>query len=108
MKYVYLTKGQLLDFFGKAKITEKDEVIEASASDVLIQGDNLTVKVEKATNLFLYKEFSTLMDGDWISGKVDYAKFSSGVVHATGSVLNLPEKGAVINSKNRDYVMKVQ
>ena len=108
LAYAYMTKGQLLDFFGKAKITEKDGVIEASASDVLVKGDNLSMKVESATKLFLYKKFSTTMGDDPISGEISYAKFTSGISHVSTSTLSLPSKKAVINSKNKDYVQKVQ
>jgi len=107
-QYAFMSKGQLLDFFDKAVITEKDGIIEATSSDVLVKGDKLTVKVESATKLFIHKEFSSVMGEDPISGKIDYGKFKSGISHASSSVLNLPEKKAVINSKNKDYVQKVQ
>lgn len=108
ISYTYMTKGQLLDFFGKAKISEANGVITASAGDVFAKGDLLTVKVESATKLFLHKEFSGFMGEDPISGKIDYAKFKSGVSHATTNVLNLPAKKAVINAKNQDYSMRVE
>ena len=107
IEYSFMTKGQLLDFFGKADITEKDGVIEATASDIFIKGDKMTVQVESATKLFLKKEFSTLMGDDPINVEIVYGKFSSGISHATTSMLNLPAKKAVINSKNKDYVQKV-
>jgi len=107
-QYAFMSKGQLLDFFDKAVITEKDGIIEATSPDVLVKGDKLTVKVESDTKLFIHKEFSSVMGEDPISGKIDYGKFKSGISHATSSVLNLPEKKAVINSKNKDYVQKVQ
>ncbi len=107
-QYAFMSKGQLLDFFDKAVITEKDGVIEATSSDVLMKGDKLTVKVESATKLFIHKEFSSLMGEDPISGKIDYSKFSSGISHVSTSALTLPAKKAVINSKNKDYVQKVQ
>lgn len=106
--YAFLTKGQLLDFFSKAMITEKDGIIEAIGTDIFMKGDQLTVKVELETKLFLYKQFSTMMGDDPISGEIVYEKFTSGVSHASSYVLNLPAKGAVIKSTNRDYVYKVQ
>ncbi len=106
-QYAFMSKGQLLDFFDKAVITEKDGVIEATSSDVLVKGDKLTVKVESATKLFIHKEFSSVMGEDPISGVIDYGKFKSGISHASPSVLNLPAKKAVINSTNKDYVQKV-
>lgn len=110
VSYTYMTKGQLIDFFGKAKITEKDGIYIATAGDVFIKGDSLTVYVEKETKLFTQKKFSSFLgeDKDPISGDIPYAKFSTGVSHATGSVLNLPAKKAVINATNQDYSKRVQ
>lgn len=105
--YTYMTKGQLLDFFDKADIKEKDGIIEATASDVFVKGDNLTVKVESATKLFIYKKFNSTMGEDPIDGEITYKKFTSGISHVSESTLNLPAKKAVIKSKNRDYVQKV-
>jgi len=107
VQYYFMSKGQLLDFYGKAEITETDGIIVATGTDIFVKGDKLTLKVESATKLFLHKEFSSMMGEDPINGEVNYGKFKSGVSHPTTSTLNLPEKGAVINSKNKDYVMKV-
>ena len=108
MSYTYMTKGQLLDFFGKAELTEADGILIATAKDVYAKGDMLTVKVEKETKLFVHKKFSGFMGEDPISGEINYAKFKSGVSHATTNVLTLPAKNAVINSENKDYSQRVQ
>jgi len=108
LAYMYMTKGQLIDFFGKAEMKEKDGILEATASDVHVKGDNLTVKVDMATKLFLYKKFSSTMGEDPINGEITYDKFNSGISHVSKSTLNLPAKNAVIKSNNRDYVQKVQ
>ncbi len=106
--YAFMTKGQLLDFFGKADIKENDGVIEASAKDVYMKGDNLTIKVESATKLFLYKKFSSFVGEDTVEGELIYDKFSSGISHVSKSSLNMPAKKAIINSVNKDYVVRVQ
>jgi hypothetical protein len=108
LAYTFMSKGQLLDFFAKAEITEKNGIIEASAKDVHVKGDVLMIRIESSTKLFLYKKFSSILDGDPISGEINYGKFSSGVSHGTTSILNLPEKNAVINSENKDYSQRVQ
>jgi hypothetical protein len=105
--YIYLTKGQLLDFFSKAKITDEKGVLTAKASDVLVKGDQLTIQVDKATKLFISKSFSSSMGEDPISGEIHYDKFSSGISHVSTSTLNLPAKNAVIKSCNKDFVKRV-
>lgn len=108
--YTYMSKGQLIDFFGKAEITEKDGIIQAAAGDVFIKGDSVTIFVDSATKLFTHKEFSSFLgeDRDPISADIPYELFSSGVSHAKGSIMNLPAKKAVINAKNQDYSKRVQ
>lgn len=106
--YSFMSKGQLIDFFSKAEITEKDGVLLATAKDVLVKGDVLTFQVDPSTKLFLSKNFSSLLGADQISGQLNYGKFSSGVSHGTTSVLNLPAKKAVIDSENKDYTIRIQ
>ena len=105
--YIYMTKGQLLDFFSKAKITDEKGVLTATASDVLVKGDQLTIQVDKATKLFISKSFSSSMGDDPITGEIRYEEFSSGISHVSTSTLNLPAKNAVIKSTNKDFVKRV-
>jgi hypothetical protein len=106
--YTFMSKGQLLDFFGKAEIVENNGIIEATAKDVFVKGDVVTVKVESSTKLFIHKKFSSLLGEDPISGEIEYGKFSSGISHGTKTVLNLPAKKAVITSENKDYSQRIQ
>jgi hypothetical protein len=106
--YTYMSKGQLLDFFGKAELSQADGILTAEAKDVYKKGDMLTIKVDQATNLFVHKHFSSSMGEDPISGKINYEKFSNGISHVKNHVLNLPAKNAVINSENKDYSQRIQ
>jgi len=108
MAYTFMSKGQLLDFFSKATVTEKDGIIEATAKDIYVKGDILTIQVESSTKLFIQKKFSSLLENDPVSGEINYAKFSTGVSHGTTTVLNLPSKKAVINAENKDYSQRVK
>jgi len=108
LAYTYMTKGQLIDFFGKATVTEKDGIIEATAENVYVEGDKLTVRVEAATNLFLSKKFSSLLGKDPVDGEVKYEKFSSGVNHGSTTLLNMPAQKMRIDAVNQDYSQRVQ
>ncbi|MDZ7648148.1 MAG: hypothetical protein U5K54_13745 [Cytophagales bacterium] len=108
LAYTYMTKGQLLDFFGKATITEKDGVYEATGQDVYVKGDKLTVLIDSKTKLYHDKKFSSLLGKDPIDGEIKYALFSSGVNHGAETVLNLPAKKATIDAKNQDYSQRVK
>ena len=108
LTYTYMSKGQLLDFFDKSTITEKDGTVEIAGVNVYMQGDSLTVIVDSATKLFINKKFSSMLDEDPISGVIKYEKFSSGIMHGSETIMNLPGKNAVINAKNQDYSERIQ
>ena len=105
--YAYMSKGQLLDFFDKAVITDVGDYYQIVGESILVQGDKLTVVVEKATNLFASKKFSTKLGEDPLDGEIKYDKFSSGISHVTETTMNLTAKGAVIIAKNQDYSQRV-
>lgn len=105
--YTFMSKGELLDFFEKATITEKNGVIDATAENVNVKGDKLTVLIDAATYLFISKKFSSFLDKDAIDGEINYEKFSSGINHGTTTVINLPAQKAKVESKNQDYSKRV-
>jgi hypothetical protein len=106
--YTFMTKGQLLDFFGKATVTEKDGIIEATGENVYVKGDKLTIHVDSKTNLYIDKKFSSLLGKDPIDGEIKYAKFSSGINHGSETVLNMPAQKMKIDAKNQDYSQRVK
>jgi hypothetical protein len=108
ISYTFMSKGQLLDFFEKATITEVGNTYEVTGTNVYVQGDKLTVVVEKDTKLFLKKTFSSMLDDkNPVDGVINYEKFSSGVSHGSTTVLNLPAKKAKIDAVNKDYSQRV-
>jgi pyruvate formate-lyase activating enzyme-like uncharacterized protein len=108
LAYTFMTKGQLLDFFSKATVTEKDGVFEAVGENVYVQGDKLTLHVDVKTNLYLDRKFSSLVGKDAIDGEINYEKFSSGTNHVSTTVLNMPAQKMKIDAKNQDYTQRVK
>jgi hypothetical protein len=107
LKYTYMTKGELIDFFGKATVTEKNGIIEATAENVYVKGDKLTVLIEAATNLYIFKKFSSLLGKDAIDGQIKYEKFSSGVNHGSTTTLSMPAQKMKIEAVNQDYSIRM-
>lgn len=105
--YTFMTKGQLVDFFTKATVTEANGVIEATGENVYVQGDKLTMRIDASTKLFLSKKFSSLLGKDAVDGEINYEKFSSGVNHVSTTVLNMPAQKMKINAVNQDYSQRV-
>ncbi len=108
LEYTFMTKGELLDFFGKATVTEKDGLIEAVADNVHVDGDRLLVRIDPQSHLFTYKEFTSLLDNYKVEGKLNYENFSGGTNHMSSSTLNLPGQKMTIDSKNQDYSIRVK
>jgi hypothetical protein len=106
--YTFMTKGQLIDFFGKATVSEKDGIVEATGQDIYVKGDKLTIWVDKNTNLYTKKKFSSLLGKDAVDGEINYEKFSSGVNHGSTTILNMPAQKMKIDAKNQDYSQKVK
>lgn len=107
ISYTFMSKGQLLDFFEKATVTEKNGVIEAVAENVNVKGDKLTLLIDAATYLFINKKFSSFLNKDAMDGEIKYEKFSSGINHGSETVINLPAQKAKIEAKNQDYSKRV-
>jgi hypothetical protein len=108
LAYTYMTKGQLLDFFSKAEITEKDGVITATGKNIYVAGDQLTIRIDAKSKYYLSKSFSTKLGEDPINGKVQYETFtSSGVNHISTTKLEMPSEKITINGENKDYTIKV-
>lgn len=108
MDYAMMSKGELLDFFDKATVTEKEGFIEAVATGVRIPGDRLLVRIDPEILLFTYKEFSSLLGNDRVEGRLSYSYFSNGTSHLESTSLNLPAQKMTIESANQDYTIRVQ
>jgi pyruvate formate-lyase activating enzyme-like uncharacterized protein len=108
LNYTHMSKGSLLDFFEKAVVTEVGSIYyEITGKNVLMEGDLLTLVVEKETLLFMSMKFSSKVDSDPVEGTVSYEKFSSGINHVANTTLKLAAKNAVINAKNQDYSQRI-
>jgi hypothetical protein len=108
LAYTFMTKGQLLDFFTKATVAEKNGMIEATGENIYVKGDKLTLFLDAKTNLYTKKVFSSLLGTDPISGEINYEKFSSGINHGTTTILNMPAQKMKIDAKNQDYSQRVK
>jgi hypothetical protein len=108
LKYSFMSKGELLDFFSKATVTDKGATLEATADNVYVQGDKLLVVVDSKTNLFKFKKFSSFLGKDPVDGELNYESFSTGISHGTTTVLNMPAQKMKIDAVNQDYSKRVK
>jgi hypothetical protein len=107
--YAYMTKGELVDFFDKATVTSDGKTITATGKNVLQAGDEMTILIDPATNLFIRKTFKAKSGEDPIEGTVDYATFTTtGINHVAKCYLMMPAKAMQVNTENIDYTQRVQ
>ncbi len=106
--YTFMSKGQLMDFFDKATITEKEQMYVVVGENVYVKGDKLTIWIDINTNLPLKKEFSSFLDNDAIDGLINYETFSTGVSHGSTTMLNMPAQRMKIDAMNKDYTKRVK
>jgi hypothetical protein len=63
--YVYMTRGQVVDFFGKARKTEAvgyDNALRLDAENVVNPGDSVTLFGDKSTAFPIYLAFTVPLD----------------------------------------------
>jgi|GEM_PF-451434 hypothetical protein len=63
--YVYMTRGQVVDFFTKARKTEAvgyENALRADGESVLVKGDSVTLIGDKSTAFPIYIAFSAPVD----------------------------------------------
>lgn len=107
LDYTHMSKGSLLDFFEKSEVKEVGNTYEISGKNVLMEGDLLTVIIDKESKLFISKKFSSRIGEDPVDGAISFEKFSSGINHGSITILKLAAKNAVIEAKNQDYSQRV-
>lgn len=110
LNYSYMSKGELVDFFDKATVTTAaDGRLQATATNVLQAGDELTLLIDPTTHLFVRKTFKAKSGADPIEGTIDYDTFkSNGINHVTKSYLMMPAKAMQVNTENIEYTQRVE
>jgi len=104
MEYIFMSKGTLVDVFDRAKITESSDDITVEADSLFVAGDKLTMTIDPTTKLTRKLSFSTTMQGDPISGVVNYGAMSNGLVKATKVQLDIPAKQVQIVTETSDWI----
>jgi len=105
--YLYMSKGDLVDFFDKAKIDESGVDIVATAKDVKVKGDELILTVDKKTFLIRKQQYKTLMGTDPVSGDMTYKQYENGLNTVSAMNINMPAKKLKGKATNYDFAKKL-
>lgn len=75
-KYVYMSRGEVVDFFENARVTEAvgyDNALRVDGENVLTEGDSVTLYGDRATAFPIHLLFNAPYDGKtWIKGEVKF------------------------------------
>ncbi len=103
-KYIFMSKGTLVDVFDKAKITEAEKSIDISAADIFVKGDVLSMTVDPATKLTTGLTFTTIMGEDTITGSVTMGMIENGPGKPTHVEIDIPTQKIKITSETYDWI----
>ncbi|MDF1826403.1 MAG: hypothetical protein P1U68_17290 [Verrucomicrobiales bacterium] len=117
-KYVYMSRGEVVDYFENGKVTEAvgyDNALRVDGENVLTEGDSVTLYGDRATAYPIYLIFSAPYDDKtWIKGEVKFRHLSQlNGFYAPRVSAEFEEKGALgkakflyIDVESHDYVAK--
>ncbi len=109
MKYIYMSEGQMLDFFNKATITEPGNVINVQANSLYETGDQLIMVLNQGSLSFVKQSFNTTVNGtDAVTGSVSYKTFSNGLTAVDAGEIDLPAKNMKLMMSNSGFAKKLQ
>jgi hypothetical protein len=107
--YLYLNKGQMVNFFDAASISQSGSTITVVGSNVNQPNDQLTLNMATGTYAYISQSFrSTVKNGDAISGTIHYRTFSNGLTAISTGELDLPAKNMKLMISNTNYAKKLQ
>ncbi|MFI5210280.1 MAG: hypothetical protein ACHQ2E_07545 [Gemmatimonadales bacterium] len=102
-KYMAPTPGTMMDFYSKATFTASpDGAVAVSAPAFMQPGDRATFYVNQKTNKPERYTFTTVLEGDPVTGTVNYGQVTGGPQYAEQITVAVPAKEvtAVINNFN--------
>jgi len=104
-QYMAPTPGNMMDFYSKAAISQApDGTAQVSAGGFLKPGDSATFWIDKATKIPVRYAFTTALDADAVSGKVEYGKVDGGPQYAARITVSVPSKELTAKVETYEYV----
>jgi hypothetical protein len=106
-KYMFMSKGDMVDFFDKATVTENSNEVLASAKNVYVKNDQLDLTVDKTSLMYKSQSIKTFIGADAVNCGVTYKKLSNGLNAADVMTLELPAQKMKVVATNYDYAKKL-
>lgn len=104
-RYTTPTRGQMLDFYGKAKTSKTaDGAIRYTALGFLEPDDTATFWIDAASGQVDRFGFMTMLDGLKVLGEVEYGRLDDGTRYAENITVEVPEKRVRAVVETFDYI----
>jgi len=104
-KYTTPTPGTMLDFYAKAEMTpEADGSVKVAGTGFMQPGDSATFWIDQQTGGVKKFTFTTTLDGDPMTGEVQYSRVQAGPSYAAQTVIEVPAKKVRAKVETFDYV----
>jgi hypothetical protein len=105
-KYIFLSQGQMIDFFNKGTLSILGNSLQAEGFNLLLQGDRVNFKFDQSSLLYQSQDISTVMNGDPVKAVVKYETLN-GINRVNSVVIDLPGPKVKINLANFEYAKKL-
>jgi hypothetical protein len=103
-KYMAPTPGQMFDFYSKATIGPAPTGgVQATGSNFIQPGDNVTYFINPATKSPTAYNFSTAMNGNPVTGTAQFAQVPGGPKYASSLTINDPADNLSVAVTNFEY-----
>ena len=73
-----------------------------------MKGDELTLTIDKKTNLIKKQQYKTIMGADPVSGDMIYKQYENGLNTVSNMTINMPAQKLKGKATNYDFAKKLQ
>lgn len=108
MSYVYMNKGDMVNYFDAASISQSGNTIHVVGSNVKQTNDQFTMNLTVGSLAIISESFKSTASGDAIAGTFNYKTFANGLTAFDSGELDLPAKDMKLMIANSNYAKKLQ
>jgi hypothetical protein len=102
-KYIFLSKGTLVDVFDRGKVTETEGGVQVAVTGLMVEGDELSMSIDPSSKLVTKLNFKTSIEEDTIQGTVSLSKMENGPNRPETLELEIPSKQMKIQSQTSSW-----
>jgi hypothetical protein len=107
--YIYMNKGNMVNFFDAAGISQSGNTITITGSNVIHPSDQVTMQVASPSLNYINEKFTSVVsNGDAVMGTVNYKTFDNGLTAINNAEFDLPAKNMKLMVSNANYAKKLQ